>query len=115
MEILHLSDAIERVAAEIEDLREVSAKLQDVVSDLVKDAPTLDFDKMSSIQRLDRMTQELTDLGPFLKEISLYAAEYGHPDVSTATESVRLDSLRHRLQKSGESQPKVIPGEPELF
>ncbi|MEM7524215.1 MAG: hypothetical protein AAF360_10745 [Pseudomonadota bacterium] len=115
MDVIPLSKALTIVAGELEDLRVASLALQDVVSDLLADRPALSANAMGAVQRLDRMSQELTDLGPFMAEMALYAEQHGHPDVSTATELVHLDSLRARLQGAGADDGEVVAGEPELF
>ena len=112
---ISLSLALKRLSEEVRDLHSVSLELQDIVSELGSGVPQRAQTALARIQRLDRLTQELEDIGPLLERLSAHAISNDHPNVSPAVNLTRLVSLKNRLMNMEINSELEVPGEAELF
>lgn len=109
-----LSVALARLAIEIESMKNMSAQLDGVIGPSSSKFNLDDPKTLEALQGLDRLTQELTSLKPFLDRLVEVAEMTENPDASSAVKSVGLGSLRARLS-SVEVPNLPEPGEPDYF
>lgn len=112
---LSLSCALSRVSEELGSLHVVSVELQDIICDLGSGVPQKAQVALARIQKLDRLTQELEDLGPLISRFAALASKSESENVSEALTGIKLVSLKDRLANAETQVGAYEAGDAELF
>jgi hypothetical protein len=110
--VLDLAEILMRLVGEVDTSAETCAKLQWSISTILEKVHHPDLGaEIHMLQDVDRLQQTLFDIASILRVAA--EASPSHPlNEQEVNESIRLESLRHRLGLS-ETLPGVSPPEDE--